>query len=194
LLAISSNRSKFSVIPPVRTVFSGALFIYVIGAGYYLWKWTRKFEERHTKEVNDRADGLFEHFGGEKEGKVITEKDINDLYFGIEQNVDYIAMSFVGCAKDIIELRDLINSKGGKQNIIAKIERKVAFENIDEILKKKNKDKSIYGYINNIFKSNFISFQIQLEDLQYHHSLRFPVDNVHNRRDVMLLRLLQKET
>lgn len=78
--------------------------------------------------------GKDHHFGGEKEGKVITEKDINDLYFGIEQNVDYIAMSFVGCAKDIIELRDLINSKGGKQNIIAKIERKVAFENIDEIL------------------------------------------------------------
>jgi len=46
---------------------AGALFIYIIGAGYYLWRWTRQFEERHRKEVNDRADGLFEHFGGEKE-------------------------------------------------------------------------------------------------------------------------------
>ncbi|MFA6386233.1 MAG: pyruvate kinase [Candidatus Paceibacterota bacterium] len=74
------------------------------------------------------------HFGGDTETEVITEKDKNDLIFGIEQNVDYIALSFVGSAKDIIELRSLINAKGGKQKIIAKIERKMAVDNLDEIL------------------------------------------------------------
>ena len=74
------------------------------------------------------------HFGGEDNTKAITEKDIEDLYFGIEQNVDYVALSFVGKASDITELRSLIESKGGKQKIIAKIERKVAYENLDEIL------------------------------------------------------------
>lgn len=79
-------------------------------------------------------EGGGHHFGGENNTEVITEKDKNDLAFGIEQNVDYIALSFVGSAKDIIELRNLINEKGGKQKIIAKIERKMAFDNLDEIL------------------------------------------------------------
>lgn len=74
------------------------------------------------------------HFGGKDGGEVITEKDKSDLSFGIEQNVDYIAMSFVGSAKDIIELRNLIVSHNGTQKIIAKIERRVAYDNLDEIL------------------------------------------------------------
>jgi pyruvate kinase len=78
--------------------------------------------------------GKDHHFGGEEAGEVITEKDKNDLFFGIEENVDYVALSFVGRAKDIIELRNLINEKNGKQKIIAKIERRIAFENLDEIL------------------------------------------------------------
>lgn len=79
-------------------------------------------------------DGANHHFGGKENQKIITEKDIYDLYFGIEQNVDYVALSFVGSAADVVELRNLINEKGGKQKIIAKIERKEAFENLDEIL------------------------------------------------------------
>lgn len=73
------------------------------------------------------------HFGGND--KVTTDKDIIDLSFGIEQNVDYIAQSFVGSAQDIIDLRKLITLKGGKQKIIAKIERKVAVENLASIIK-----------------------------------------------------------
>ncbi len=74
------------------------------------------------------------HFGGANDTKAITEKDISDLAFGIEQGVDYVALSFVGNASDIIELRSLIKDKGGNQKIIAKIERKLAYENLDEIL------------------------------------------------------------
>ena len=73
------------------------------------------------------------HFAGNE--VATTDKDIADLSFGIEQNVDYVAQSFVGNAEDIINLRKLINEKGGKQKIIAKIERKVAVENLASIIK-----------------------------------------------------------
>lgn len=78
--------------------------------------------------------GKDHHFGGQEDSQVITEKDKSDLFFGIEQNVDYVALSFVGRASDVIELRNLIKEKGGNQKIIAKIERQIAFENLDEIL------------------------------------------------------------
>lgn len=67
--------------------------------------------------------------------EVITEKDLNDLKFGIEQNVDYVAMSFVGNAQDIIKLREKMKEFGKVIPIIAKIERKVALDNLDEIIK-----------------------------------------------------------
>lgn len=79
-------------------------------------------------------DGKEHHFGGGENISVITDKDKDDLYFGIENDVDYVALSFVGSGKDIIELRNLIKEKNGNQKIIAKIERKIAYENIDEIL------------------------------------------------------------
>jgi pyruvate kinase len=66
--------------------------------------------------------------------KVITEKDKEFIKFGIEKNVDYFALSFVGSAADVHECRDLIKQGGGKQKIIAKIERKVALDNLDEII------------------------------------------------------------
>jgi pyruvate kinase len=79
-------------------------------------------------------EGSEHHFGGEQNQEVITEKDIADLTFGIEQNVDYVALSFVGAASDIIKLKELIKERGGNQKVIAKIERKMAYENLSEIL------------------------------------------------------------
>jgi pyruvate kinase len=66
--------------------------------------------------------------------EIITEKDLYDLKFGIEQNIEYIAMSFVGYKKDVEDLRNYIKDFGGNQKIISKIERQVAFDNIDEII------------------------------------------------------------
>jgi pyruvate kinase len=80
-------------------------------------------------------EGGEHHYGGTEDQEVITEKDIADLHFGISQNVDYIALSFVGSANDIIKLRGLIKENGGNQKIIAKIERKIAVENLESILK-----------------------------------------------------------
>lgn len=79
-------------------------------------------------------EGSEHHFGGNENDKVITEKDIKDLDFGIEQKVDYVALSFVGNANDVLDLKNLIKEKGGNQKVIAKIERKSAYINLDSIL------------------------------------------------------------
>jgi pyruvate kinase len=63
-----------------------------------------------------------------------TKKDLVDLDWGITHGVDYVAISFVRCADDIIKLRHVINDKGSAAGIIAKIERRAALENIDEII------------------------------------------------------------
>ncbi len=66
--------------------------------------------------------------------EIITEKDLVDLKFGIEQGVDYVAMSYVGSAGDILKLREKMKGFGKIIPIIAKIERKSALTNIDEII------------------------------------------------------------
>lgn len=65
----------------------------------------------------------------------ITETDVIDLEFGLENDVDFIAMSFVRKDDDIKFLRDLIAIKNKYKPIIAKIERPEAVENIDSIIK-----------------------------------------------------------
>jgi len=64
----------------------------------------------------------------------LTEKDIEDLYFGLEQDVDWIALSFVRSAEDIHDLRNRIQAAGKHCKIVAKIEKPEALENIDEII------------------------------------------------------------
>ena len=43
----------------------------------------------------------------------ITEKDAQDILFGIEQGVDFVAASFVRRAKDVLEIRELLEKNGG---------------------------------------------------------------------------------
>lgn len=64
----------------------------------------------------------------------ITEQDKKYIEFGIQNNVDYFAVSFVSSAKDINDCREIIQKNSGVQKIIAKIERKSALDNIDEII------------------------------------------------------------
>ncbi len=65
----------------------------------------------------------------------LTEKDIEDAIFAIKQDVDWIALSFVRHAEDLMQLRDLINQHSDyKIPIIAKIEKPEAVENIDKIV------------------------------------------------------------
>jgi len=64
----------------------------------------------------------------------LTEKDLVDLEFGLKNNVDWIALSFVRKAKDIEILREIIDSRKSTSRIVAKIEKPEALENIDAIL------------------------------------------------------------
>ncbi|MFM7472596.1 MAG: pyruvate kinase, partial [Crocinitomicaceae bacterium] len=64
----------------------------------------------------------------------LTEKDQLDLEFALEQDVDWVGLSFVRSARDIIELKHRISSRGHHAKVIAKIEKPEALENIDDII------------------------------------------------------------
>ncbi|MDP3962868.1 MAG: pyruvate kinase [bacterium] len=64
----------------------------------------------------------------------ITEKDREDVEFGIKNKVDFIALSFVRRPSDITELRTILNAAKSKAGIIAKIETPEALDSIDEII------------------------------------------------------------
>ncbi|MBA59291.1 MAG: pyruvate kinase [Gammaproteobacteria bacterium] len=64
----------------------------------------------------------------------ITKKDREDIFFGLNEQVDYIALSFVREVADIRELKEILGNKTGKIKIIAKIEDASGVENIDEII------------------------------------------------------------
>jgi pyruvate kinase len=65
----------------------------------------------------------------------ITEKDANDIVFGIEQGVDFIAASFVRKASDVLEIRQLLEKHNASHiQIISKIENQEGVDNLNEIL------------------------------------------------------------
>lgn len=65
----------------------------------------------------------------------ITEKDAQDILFGIEEGVDFIAASFVRRASDVMEIHELLEQNNGTHiQIIPKIENQEGVDNIDEIL------------------------------------------------------------
>ncbi len=65
----------------------------------------------------------------------ITEKDVSDIEFGIEQGIDFIAASFVRKASDVLEIRELLGKHNAEYiQIITKIENQEGIDNIDEIL------------------------------------------------------------
>lgn len=66
----------------------------------------------------------------------ITEKDIADLVFGIENQVDFVAASFIRTATDVLEIRKVLERNGGKNiQIIAKIENQEGVDNLGDILR-----------------------------------------------------------
>lgn len=66
--------------------------------------------------------------------KALTEKDVADLKFGIENEVDFIALSYVRNAGDVLELKRYLEEAEKDIPIIAKIEKREAVEHIDEII------------------------------------------------------------
>lgn len=64
----------------------------------------------------------------------LTEKDIKDLKFGLEQDLDWVALSFVRKADDIRFIKKIIQDAGSNARVVAKIEKPEAIRNIDEII------------------------------------------------------------
>ncbi len=64
----------------------------------------------------------------------LTEKDISDAVFALENGVDWIALSFVRSASDLIQLKDIVKQQKKNASIIAKIEKPEALADIDNII------------------------------------------------------------
>jgi pyruvate kinase len=64
----------------------------------------------------------------------ITAKDRQDIAFAIEQDLDFVALSFVRRAEDVHEAREIIQTAGGHQRLITKIENQEGVDNFDAIL------------------------------------------------------------
>ena len=65
----------------------------------------------------------------------LTPKDIKDLAFGIKHDLEWVALSFVRRAEDVLDLRRRIEDARGRMKIIAKIEKPEALHNLDEIIR-----------------------------------------------------------
>lgn len=65
----------------------------------------------------------------------LTEKDKRDILFGVENDIDFIALSFVRDKNAVVELRELIGEKSDRVKVIAKIENYEGVENLEEIIR-----------------------------------------------------------
>ncbi len=64
----------------------------------------------------------------------LSEQDKQDILFGIKNDIDFIACSFVSCRQDLIDVKEFLKANGGENiSIIAKIENRSGVDNIDEI-------------------------------------------------------------
>ncbi len=65
----------------------------------------------------------------------ITDKDCDDIIYGLKNDIDYIAASFIRKKEDVLEIRKFLDDNGGKDvKIISKIENQQGVDNIDEII------------------------------------------------------------
>lgn len=91
-----------------------------------------------TVEIGGELSNRKSMFFPEKELNMVflSEQDKSDLKFGIEQGVDFVALSFVSKAQDVIDAREFLDANGGSHiDIIAKIENRAGVKNLSEIMK-----------------------------------------------------------
>ncbi|AGK55179.1 pyruvate kinase [Bacillus sp. 1NLA3E] len=132
---------KFSITYPglIEDVFPGSTILLDDGLiGLQVLEVNKEIGEITTKVLNG---GTLKNKKGVNVPGVrvnlpgITDKDTQDILFGIEQNVDFIAASFVRRATDVLEIRRLLEENHGVHiNIIPKIENQEGVDHIDEIL------------------------------------------------------------
>ncbi|MGD6855533.1 pyruvate kinase [Bacillus infantis] len=138
---VLGNADKFSVTYAglIDDVHTGSKILLDDGLiGLEVTKIDKANSEIHTKILNS---GTLKNKKGVNVPGVsvklpgITEKDANDILFGIEQGVDFIAASFVRRASDVLEIRQLLEDNNASHiQIIPKIENQEGVDNIDEIL------------------------------------------------------------
>ena len=84
-------------------------------------------------ELSDRKSMSFP--GKTLKQDYLSEKDKEDILFGIENDVDFIACSFVSVKEDILAIREFLKENGGEQiDLIAKIENRSGVDNIEDII------------------------------------------------------------
>jgi pyruvate kinase len=101
-----------------------------------------RVEETTPEEVRCRVEAggrISDHKGLSLPGVVVpmsclTDKDRVDLAFGIEQGVDFVAISFVRSAADIAEVRSFLYERGASMPLVAKLERQEVMDNLPGIL------------------------------------------------------------
>lgn len=67
-------------------------------------------------------------------GDILTAKDRKDLVYGVHQDIDYVAISFVQTAQDVLKARRLLANYNSQSRLIVKIETRAATENLDDII------------------------------------------------------------
>jgi pyruvate kinase len=138
---VEGTLEKFSVTYPglIEDVHIGSKILLDDGLiGLEVTKIDKENQEIHTDILNSgtlknkkgvNVPGVSVNLPG------ITEKDAKDILFGVEQDVDFIAASFVRRASDVLEIRQLLEeNKASHIQIIPKIENQEGVDNIDEIL------------------------------------------------------------
>ena len=124
--------------------YQGSLYDVKIGSHIFIDDGSIALKVRHRDKNGLKAEVLVPSVVKEHKGINIpdidlkfdglTEKDKNDLLFGIENKVDFIAQSFVRNEKDILRVREFINRRNFNCPLIAKIENRQGIENIDRIM------------------------------------------------------------
>lgn len=138
---VIGTEEKFSITYPglINDVQVGSKILLDDGLiGLEVTEISREKNEIHTKILNNgtlknkkgvNVPGVSVNLPG------ITDKDAQDIIFGIEQNIDFIAASFVRRVSDVLEIRELLEKHNGTNiHIIPKIENQEGVDNIDDIL------------------------------------------------------------
>ena len=100
----------------VEKVEGNEIFTTVVNGGVLSDRKSMSFPNKHLKQV------------------FLSERDKADLLFGIENEADFVAASFVSCKQDVLDMRNFLDENGGKDiDIIAKIENRAGIDNVEEI-------------------------------------------------------------
>ncbi len=142
ILGETGQAAKYEIPLPSKRVFDiieeGDTI--VLGAGA-LWLRVEDVKERHVECVvlNDglvKSEMTFSILGKDLPLPTLTEKDMRDLEFVIEADLDYVGLSFVRSREDVRVLKDFLQDKGASDiKVIAKIETRRAVENLDSIVR-----------------------------------------------------------